>query len=489
MRLLLLLWARRAAALQPLKPRYIVVFRDTQAAFRSEDFRCVQRLPGSAAAGDAAGAACGVVESVSCANDAAALALARRSVLVKYVIEEYGRGPNLEAAAALECAPASLECLAADAERSWRVASLHVGASHGRSKLRCNFDADELRLLSPHTNTLAGEVNLKNATDTLAIIYQYGSSDRSSLETCWFGRLVATGDGGDLLTKYKLTDRPYIGSTTMDAELALIMARAARVEAGSLVLDPFAGTGGVLLATTHFSKTQGWAADVDARVLLAGTPHCDDGAVSLKDQVLVDAVLAKKRKKRKPSAPRDVDAGIAANFDAARLPRPRLVVADVRRLDDALDDEKAYFDDEGDVERGVIFDAIVTDPPYGVRERIASADETGRADWLGALYDVALKRLKPGGRLVFWLPSSQEAAPRINAAFVDAPAPLRWVSCATQDLAGGWARTLVVLERDEAGLPSAAASSTTSAAAGVYLEMADKWRAAGAKAGGSANVD
>ena len=58
--------------------------------------------------------------------------------------------------------------------------------------------------------------------------------------------------GAHAHTAYNLRDRVYIGNTTMDPQLALIMANVARVGRGSHVLDPFAGTGGVLLAAAHY---------------------------------------------------------------------------------------------------------------------------------------------------------------------------------------------------------------------------------------------
>ena len=85
-----------------------------------------------------------------------------------------------------------------------------------------------------------------------------------------------------------------------------------------------------------------------------------------------------------------------------------LIVSDVAALDGRLDDEEYYFDG-GFVPVDAV-DAIVCDPPYGVRERVDVGVE-GAAPWRPALFELAAKRLRAGRRLAFWVPSSQAAAP------------------------------------------------------------------------------
>jgi tRNA (guanine10-N2)-methyltransferase len=54
------------------------------------------------------------------------------------------------------------------------------------------------------------------------------------------------------VNKYDLKKRKYLGTTSMDAELSLIMANQALVKSDSLVLDPFVGTGSFLITCSHF---------------------------------------------------------------------------------------------------------------------------------------------------------------------------------------------------------------------------------------------
>jgi len=82
----------------------------------------------------------------------------------------------------------------------------------------------------------------------------------------FMGIKVASSPRFDLLQKYDLKKRRYLGITSMDAELSLIMANMALVRPGSLVLDPFAGTGSFLYTCSEFGAyTMG--NDVDGRQL------------------------------------------------------------------------------------------------------------------------------------------------------------------------------------------------------------------------------
>jgi len=52
----------------------------------------------------------------------------------------------------------------------------------------------------------------------------------------------------------------------MDTELAFIMANQALADSGSLILDPFAGTGSILVACAHFGSTS-MGSDIDIRTI------------------------------------------------------------------------------------------------------------------------------------------------------------------------------------------------------------------------------
>ena len=63
---------------------------------------------------------------------------------------------------------------------------------------------------------------------------------------------------------FDLKKRIYIGNTSMEAELSLIMANQAMVAPGKLVYDPFVGTGSMLYTSAFFgSRVMG--SDIDGR--------------------------------------------------------------------------------------------------------------------------------------------------------------------------------------------------------------------------------
>ena len=62
----------------------------------------------------------------------------------------------------------------------------------------------------------------------------------------YFGRVVATGDRSPL-SKYDLKKRRYLGPTSMDVEMGLIICNMIQARPGGVVWDPFCGTGAFIL--------------------------------------------------------------------------------------------------------------------------------------------------------------------------------------------------------------------------------------------------
>lgn len=79
----------------------------------------------------------------------------------------------------------------------------------------------------------------------------------------YLGRLVA-GSGRKAIAKYTLKKRGYIATTSMDAELSLVTANLALAAAGKLAYDPFMGTGSFPLACAHFGASV-FGSDLDGR--------------------------------------------------------------------------------------------------------------------------------------------------------------------------------------------------------------------------------
>ena len=185
----------------------------------------------------------------------------------------------------------------------------------------------------------------------------------------FLGRQLSRG-ASHRLARFSLSDRRYLGRTTLPPDLAYLMAVQAHVLPGSLVLDPFCGTASILMSCASLgAATVG--VEVDERVL-HGEAEGDGG---------------------RP--------GILANFEQVGLPAPEaLVLGDMGQLERLLPATPG-----ARLER---FDAIVTDPPYGLMEGL------GRyylplGQRLTALLRLASRRLRLGGRLVFLLPVPADA--------------------------------------------------------------------------------
>jgi tRNA (guanine10-N2)-methyltransferase len=166
----------------------------------------------------------------------------------------------------------------------------------------------------------------------------------------------------------------------MDAELSFIMSNLAQVEKGSFVFDPFVGTGSILLSCA-LRGAYCMGTDIDLRVLRG----------------------------------RSQEENVFSNFRQHNLPRPELI-----RSDNAI--YHRHF-----LSHTPMYDAIVTDPPYGIRagarksgsrldeprpvldehrhDHIAQTKPYAVSDVMADLLDMAARSLVMGGRLVYIIPS------------------------------------------------------------------------------------
>ncbi|XP_078434206.1 tRNA modification 11 protein isoform X2 [Wolffia australiana] len=234
-----------------------------------------------------------------------------------------------------------------------------------------------------------GRVHLKNPEHKFWLMVTDGCGTNNGLppvveKRVFFGREIG-GAERKLLPTYQLKSRRYLGPTAMDAEMAFLMANQAQVRPGKLVYDPFVGTGSILVAAAHFGAfTMG--ADIDIRVVRDGRgPNCN----------------------------------IWSNFQQYGLHSP----VGLLRADNNLPPWRPGL--------GEVFDAIICDPPYGVRaggrksggrkllkgtvqpytvpedkkgDHIPSTAPYSLVECVHDLLDLAAKMLVVGGRLVFFFP-------------------------------------------------------------------------------------
>jgi len=325
-------------------------------------------------------------------------------------------------------------------DRSWKITVHTLGTTYTREEqndMRAKFsfldfpgrvqmkDSDDeyLFIREVELDAQGGAVYPRHSGIKKEIIPE---NDARPPSACYFGRVLGNNSlgrnwrGSGRLEQYSLKKRVYLGPTSMDAELSLIMTNLAQIRKGSFAFDPFVGTGSILL-TAALRGAYAFGTDIDLRVLRG----------------------------------RSQNENIASNFKQYGLPPPELV-----RSDNAI---------YGRHYRNhlPLFDAIVTDPPYGIRagarksgprkdgevrpvldehryDHVAQTRPYAVSDVMADLLNVAARTLKMGGRLVYVIPSmldfdESEDLPRHEC--------LRSVSVCYQPLQTELGRRTVTMEK------------------------------------------
>ncbi|KAH7914105.1 tRNA guanosine-2'-O-methyltransferase [Hygrophoropsis aurantiaca] len=279
-----------------------------------------------------------------------------------------------------------------------------------------------------------GKIDMKHPEITLGCFEEY-RDDRGEPQSnrnkdgifnhVYFGRLVAEGSARSLVGKFDVKKREYFGNTSMEAEISLLMANQAQASTSKLVYDPFVGTGSMAYTTAYFGAHV-YGSDIDGRQMRgkAKTP----GIIRAATQYgVADKIMD------------------LCTFDVTHNPW----------------------------RCGGLFDAIITDPPYGVR---AGAKRLGRKKAredpslthaakprpddqprvpptkpyeLSALVSdlVVLARylLRPGGRLVFFLPTVTDEYEEVDIYSMLCEG-MEVIANSLQDF-GSWGRRLITIRK------------------------------------------
>eukprot|EP00588_Corethron_pennatum_P013875 CAMPEP_0194276100 /NCGR_PEP_ID=MMETSP0169-20130528/8774_1 /TAXON_ID=218684 /ORGANISM="Corethron pennatum, Strain L29A3" /LENGTH=614 /DNA_ID=CAMNT_0039019731 /DNA_START=50 /DNA_END=1890 /DNA_ORIENTATION=- len=366
-------------------------------------------------------------DAVDAAVDGIVVRAASRCILVRAAYEIWGRGATLEHCAGEVRSGLGLEgddgvrhpyvvrhCLPLD--RSWKMTVSTFGVHLSREeqgRMRSKFSflplAGPVRMKDPDTElALIGEVEVDGHGNP---VHKQegrckGSAGDGGTLAYYFGRaLPRDGTAGDdarysvpgapppgcresptdlrfnTFETFSLKRRRYLGPTSMDAELSAVMTNLGQVRASSFLFDPFAGTGSIMVAGGLAGAPCCVGTDIDVRVL-RGRGGGED---------------------------------VVGNFVQMGLARPELV-----RADNSL--HRKHFRDVGP-----LYDAIVCDPPYGIRagarqcgsrrevvapvpegmrhDHIAQTKPYAVSDVMADLLDVAARTLVMGSRLVYIIPS------------------------------------------------------------------------------------
>ncbi|KAI6824395.1 RNA methylase family UPF0020 protein [Hortaea werneckii] len=133
-----------------------------------------------------------------------------------------------------------------------------VDSYHGKLSLAEQRDLIE----SFDFMSFEGPVRMKNPDQHFTIFEDY-ELDAKLPYHLYFGRLIGEG-GRKAINLYNLKKRSYIATTSMDAELSLITANLTQAGPGKLAYDPFMGTGSFPLACAHFGAVV-FGSDLDGR--------------------------------------------------------------------------------------------------------------------------------------------------------------------------------------------------------------------------------
>lgn len=275
-----------------------------------------------------------------------------------------------------------------------------------------------------------GPVDLQKPQLVLSLLERYRddlSHAPSEPEYYYFGRKICDSYRTKV-HKFNLSERKFISNTSMDPVLATLIANIAKVDRNHLVLDPFVGSGSLLVAAADFGAYV-IGSDIDYKLLMGLS------------------------KSTRPNVKeRESDENIRNNLRQYGL--------ESQYIDILLSDASHSV-----IRANGLLDSIICDPPYGIREssvKVGSkkADPTVPEECLGAHYpakvqynlaDVILDlleysaaALRPTGRLVYWQPLMSDMQPQApcHPAF-------DLVCICKQPLTRNTARVLICLERKQ----------------------------------------
>ncbi|KAJ3762388.1 tRNA guanosine-2'-O-methyltransferase [Lentinula raphanica] len=348
--------------------------------------------------------------------------LAKRCVLIKSIYEFYSRGAAYDELHSRNRAKRSLW------ERYIPETSFKFSVTAYNHKIPQRRQKEVVESFS--YMDFMGKIDMKNPEISFGCFEEYETRSGKTRERhegdgefvqVYFGRLIEEGTARPLIQMFDVKKRSYFGNTSMEAEISLLMANQTLASPGKLIYDPFMGTGSMGYPVAYFGA-QVMGSDIDGRQMRG--KQTTPGVFRAASQYGVVS--------------RIID---ICTFDVTNNPW----------------------------RCGELFDAIITDPPckYGVR---AGAKRLGRKKELDAhrensgdspyipptkpyelsdlvvdLVLLARYLLKPGGRLVFFLPTVTDQYEEVDIYTMLCPG-MEVIANSLQDF-GSWGRRLVTIRK------------------------------------------
>ncbi|KAK2609060.1 hypothetical protein QQS21_002430 [Conoideocrella luteorostrata] len=310
--------------------------------------------------------------------------LVRRSILAQSIYELWGSGPTLD-----HVHQSTKSSMMDHWDKYKNVSFKFILDSYQGAR----SSADRLKIIESFAYLpFEGPIRMSQPDETFTLFELWpfnsvplGIQDPTRL---FLGRLIGNSTRETVL-KFDLKKRGYISTTSMDAELSLITANIALAGPGKLFYDPFVGTGSFPIACACFGAVS-WGSDIDGRSIRG-----EGGSKSLRGNF----------------SQYGLEKGLGDVFSADLINTP------IRR------DRR-------------IWDGIICDPPYGVREglRVLGLRDPEKTPWLiekgkrnhslpdfvppkkpysflTMLDDIlafAADTLVDSGRLSFWMPTAND---------------------------------------------------------------------------------
>ncbi|EJW03740.1 hypothetical protein EDEG_01978 [Edhazardia aedis USNM 41457] len=199
------------------------------------------------------------------------------------------------------------------------------------------------------------------------------------------------------MLRFDVPKRPFIGITAMDWELSIMMSNLCNVNNMSLVIDPFVGSGGILMASALFDSNV-IGIEKNLKSLIGQNERKGNVRTQLKGTKIGD------------------------NFSFLGKSNNLICI---------------FLCDMTKINFNIKADAIITDPPYGCRISLKSAGCVFKLEHLKNFCD---KFLKVNGKICFWAVESD--AEKVNSIFIS----YKFILSVPQKLAGYY-RTLYLYQK------------------------------------------
>jgi tRNA (guanine10-N2)-methyltransferase len=247
--------------------------------------------------------------------------IASRSSSLRYAVELWASGKSYDEF------HANLKEYAKQMEENYKINPFKFQVEMYNKKIQQKEKIERIETMN--YLPLHGKIDIHNPLNTFIYFEFYGIDPRNVYEVpeIFVGKKLFDGQR-DLINQISLKKRKFIGNTSMDPQLSMLMANQGLCQENEIMFDPFCGTGSMLVSAALFGSYV-IGSDIDYQMLHAKT-----------------------KPSRIQQKVREKDESIKANLQQYKLEHLYLDVFVGDFCNCPLSDS-------------LTFDSIITDPPYG----------------------------------------------------------------------------------------------------------------------------